>query len=335
MHNLAVIGGQVAMAYDGLSPWHKLGRQLTEAGRTDVQQALREASMDWTVSKRETFYPDNSGSMVKSKLRSAIIRDTDGEELGSCGPRYTPIQNLEAFSVLTPAIEKAGVTIRTVGALGNGSVVWMLGRLGEGKEIVKGETVLPNFLIRTTHDGTGSDIGRLTPVDVVCHNTLQAAMSSGTDEFRIRHTVSAQDRLQEATRLVSILTNAWDETVETYRTLAETHISPDDVRQAVELLFPIPEGPDVTDRARGKAAKSRLDVAGLYLNGVGAKLRGPTAWGLYNAFTEYADHVQPAEVQENSKSAGRKARAYENAIFGSGLDLKLLALKAARQLVAA
>jgi hypothetical protein len=53
---------------------------------------------------------------------------------------------------------------------------------------------------------------------------------------------------------------------------------------------------------------------------------GNTAWGLYNAVTEYIDHVRPAEIAKTSKSEARKERAFTSAIFGDGDLLKLQAL---------
>jgi hypothetical protein len=57
----------------------------------------------------------------------------------------------------------------------------------------------------------------------------------------------------------------------------------------------------------------------------------PNVWSVYNAVTEYFDHVRPAEA---SSVSGRQ-RANESALFGGNADVKALALVKARQLVAA
>ena len=41
MHNLATINGEVAMAYQGETPWHKLGTRMP--GTADVAQAMAAA----------------------------------------------------------------------------------------------------------------------------------------------------------------------------------------------------------------------------------------------------------------------------------------------------
>ena len=56
-----------------------------------------------------------------------------------------------------------------------------------------------------------------------------------------------------------------------------------------------------------------------------------SAWGAYNAVTEYFDHVRPAEA---SSDAGRR-NATIGALFGDAADQKLGAFTIARQLVAA
>jgi len=332
--NISEFGGRLSMAYNGLSPWHGLGRKLSPEAMVSVEQALHEGNVHWTVSKVPTyFYPIGSDKLTQSKLGFSILRE-DGAELGNVGPRYAPVQNAEAFAVLQPSLEKAGVTVRTVGAIGKGERVWMLGRLGEGKEIRRGETVLPNFLIMNAHDGSLGVIGKLTPIDVVCQNTLNAALADkAKSTFNIRHTASAEERLKEAERLVSVLTGAWTETVEVYKEMAETAIDNEAVRQAIELLMPIPG--DASDLMKDRTTKARLNVASLFKGGVGANLRGDTAWGLYNAFTEYVDHVVPAEVANRSKSVGAIRRAMVSTMFGSGNDLKAKALQVTRAMVAA
>lgn len=46
-HNLATIGGRVAMAYQGETPWHQLGTRFPSIA--SIEQALTGASLDWTV----------------------------------------------------------------------------------------------------------------------------------------------------------------------------------------------------------------------------------------------------------------------------------------------
>lgn len=326
-HNLSSFNGRITMAYFGESPWHRLGTRLTDAARVDVAAAMTAAGLDWTVRREPLYLAD--GRVIDD--RRAIVRDQDSTIFGTVGERFTPIQNREAFDVLTDVIRDAGVTIECAGALGAGETVWMLARFAEGREITKGDVINPYFLISQAHDGSRAYGAKLTPIRVLCQNTLTAA---GRDnDITIRHTATAVSRLAEARRLVNTLTGIMDHTVEAYQEMAEFAVSDDAVRAVLTSLFPVPT--DATAEVRAKQVKAMSQVGILLAHGKGADLSGKTAWGLYNAVTEYVDHVKPAEVSRDSASATRKANAISGAIFGQGDALKVKALQTVRALVAA
>jgi phage/plasmid-like protein (TIGR03299 family) len=255
-HNLSTYMGQISMAYFGQTPWHKLGQRLTDAARRDVPMAMDAAGLTWTVRREPLYLADGR----KMDDRQAIVRDTDNAIFGTVGARFTPIQNVDAFGVLTDVIQDAGVTIESAGAIGNGATVWMLARFAEGREITKGDVVNPYFLISQAHDGSRAYGARLTPIRVVCQNTLNAATSAGVrgNEITIRHTAKSADRLAEARRIVKRLTGVLDETIETYQALASVNVSDDDVRQIIATLFLIAD--NATAEVKAKQTQAMMQV---------------------------------------------------------------------------
>lgn len=326
-HNLASIGGSVMMAYQGETPWHKLGTRM--GGTSDVAAALKAARLDWTVGLEPMFLAD--GRPVDDAR--AVIRQTDPSViLGSVGTMFAPVQNAEAFEPLADACRDFGVTIESAGALGNGARTWMLAKLPEAIEVTPGDCVNGYFLIVNGHDGSTAYGARPTPIRVVCQNTLSAALGSGVDMIRIRHTRNADQRLAEAKRLIERMLGAMRETGDTFRTLADRRMTPADVAAYVAEVLPAPADEPISDTLKAR----RKNVAALVWCGKGADLAGSdsygsTAWAAYNAVCEYFDHVRPAEA----KSAAGMANANESAIFGGNAAIKLLALKRARALVAA
>lgn len=326
-HNLATINGQISMAYQGATPWHKLGNRMLPGA--DVATAMQAAGLDWTVSLHDVFLAD--GRKVEDVR--AVIRDTDGSPiLGHVGSQFHSIQNLPAFEVLDPAVREMGVSIESAGALGDGQTTWMLAKLPEGIEPVPGDTVNGYFLIVNGHDGTRAYGARPTPVRVVCQNTLTAALGGGTDMIRIRHTANAGARLDEAAKLITRMISAMKETGDTFASLAAKQIGHKQIAEYITAVFPIPEGEKVSDTIRVR----RDNVCALVFSGKGAELAGATAngstlWGAYNAVTEYFDHVRPAEA----KSDSARDAANESAIFGTNWATKVRALSIARKLVAA
>ncbi len=322
-HNLLTIDGRTAMAYATETPWHKLGTRTP--GMTDVATALTAANLDWLVSRHPVFMQD--GRKVPNTF--AIQRDhpTAPAILGSVGPQFRPVQNAEAFGILTDVCKDFGVTIETAGALGQGERTWMLAKMPEAIEPVPGDKVNGYFLVTNGHDGSLSYGARLTPIRVVCQNTLNAATSSSKPQITIRHTIGAAKRIEEAKRMIERLHSALKQTGETYATLAARKMTRLELAAFVAAVFPADPETGITDRLRDK----RDTVSALVKNGIGAEYAPDSAWTAYNAVTEYIDHVRPAEA----KSFNAKQSAREAAIFGGGELVKLRALVAARQLVAA
>ena len=327
-HNLSSINGQVSYAYQGSTPWHGLGTRTT--GITSVEQALRAAHLDWQVGLEPLFLGD--GRLVED--RKAVVRDKDRRVLGTVGPSFTPLQNADAFGVLDEACAEHGVTIESIGALGLGGRTFALAKLPETITPVPGDDVRGYFLLLNAHDGTGGYNARCTPIRGVCQNTINAILRNDVALVNLRHTRSIVDRKSEVARLINALLKQFHETGETFTQMAAKRLTRQQVIEFVERVLPAPKDGEVTDTL----ARKRVIVHDLVYTGKGADLAGSdlrtgdsTPWAVYNAFTEYVDHVAPAE----RKSPSAVKSSLESAIFGAGNQLKLNALQAARELVAA
>jgi phage/plasmid-like protein (TIGR03299 family) len=325
-HNLATINGRVAMAYQNETPWHSLGLRLPSM--TSVEQALVAGGLDWNVGLQPVFLAD--GRQVPG--RRAVVRDVDNTILNTVGDLYTPVQNDDAFAILSPACRDFGVTIESAGALGQGERVWMLAKMPESIEPVKGDKVQGYFLVTTGHGDNIAYSARFTPIRVVCQNTLNAATASGVDTIRLPHLPGIEARLDAAKKLVDRMLVAMRQTGDTFAAMAQREMTAKDVVAYIERVFPT--GAD--QKVSTQLAERRATVADLVWSGVGADLagssaNGTTAWAAYNAVTEYFDHV----VTGKAKTAGAKARANESAVFGQYAAIKADALREARELVAA
>jgi len=327
-HNIATINGRTAMAYQNETPWHRLGHRLPSM--TSVPQALVAGGLDWQIGLQPVFLAD--GRQVPG--RRAVIRDVDNAILNTVGDLYTPIQNADAFDILTPACADFGVTIETAGALGRGERVWMLAKMPESIEPIKGDTINGYFLVTTGHGDNLAYSARFTPIRVVCQNTLNAATAQrGTDIVRLPHLPGVDRRLDEARKLVDRMMAAMKETGDTFASMARRKMNAREIAKYIETVFPTPA--NVAEPST-QLAQRRADVARLVWEGVGADLaganaKGATAWAAYNAVTEYFDHVLPGVA----KSDRARERANESALFGQYAGIKAKALDVARELVAA
>lgn len=164
-------------------PWHGLGTIVQEAPNSD--KAIKIAGLDWDVTQRDVY--DSYFNLIPGY--KANIRSSDNKVLGIVGNRYTVIQNSDAFK-FTDELLGDGVTYETAGSLMGGRRIWLLARMPEKYKIAGDDFC--NYLVFTNgHDGLNSLKVALTPIRVVCNNTLQVALSNAKRSWSIKHTNNA------------------------------------------------------------------------------------------------------------------------------------------------
>ena len=174
-------------------PWHGLGKIVMEAPTS--KDALQLAGLDWNV-VQEPIYTEFKEVVEGYK---ANVRDSDRKVLGVVSDRYKVVQNADAFSFTDELLGK-GVRYETAGSLQEGKKVWLLARLPR-EYIIGGERISPYLVFSNTHDGSGSVKVAITPVRVVCNNTLNLALSTANRSFSMIHTGNIQDKIQEASNI--------------------------------------------------------------------------------------------------------------------------------------
>lgn len=340
-HNLATIDGKTAMAYLDATPWHGLGQKLdlrqTPRDRM-IDAAIEAAGMGYQVGSAPIYLAD--GTEIKGS-KASVRYGADGAvaaTLGIVGDGYKHVQNAEACEVLQVLAQEWGCVPAAAGVLGDGERCWMLMRLADATITpVAGDDVRGYFLLHWGHDGNLSVQGLATGIRVVCQNTLTMATSGRKAWFTIRHTASADARLDLAAKLIGSLMAALHATGETFASMAAKRL---DARQLDAFITAVI--PDTAGKATvAPVIQARRDtIATLVHGGRGAALAnqlvntadgGASVWAAYNAVTEYFDHVRTGEAQSD---AGLR-RAQESAVFGGNAEIKAAAYAEARQLLAA
>lgn len=341
-HNLATIDGRTAMAYLDATPWHGLGQKLdlrAVARDRMIDTAIEAAGMGFSVGSAPIYLAD--GTEIKGS-KASVRYGTDGTSpaavLGIVGDGYKHVQNAEACEVLQVLATEWNCVPAAAGVLGDGERCWMLMRLADATITpVAGDDINGYFLLTWGHDGNLSVQGLATGIRVVCQNTLTMATSGRKAWFSIRHTASADARLDLAAKLIGTLMAALHATGETFRTMAAKRL---DARQLDAFITSVI--PDTAGKATvAPVIQARRDtIATLVHGGRGAALAnqlvdtrdgGASIWAAYNAVTEYFDHVRTGEAQSD---AGLR-RAQESAVFGGNAEIKAAAFAEARQLLAA
>ena len=215
----------------------------------------------------------------------------------------------------------------TAGALGRGERVWIQARLTGDLELASGDRVERFLLLSNSHDGTSSVQIQLTPIRVVCNNTLVVALSDGR-AINVRHGLDMAGRLEQAKALLGLVNQRYDEVAVLFRRMAATELTREHARKYFEHVFPN----DTPPGANRRAEDFRRWAFYFYERGRGTdlpKVRG-TLWAAYNGVTELIDHGQ-ARRHGADRTPGRLNSIW----FGYGAEIKERALRVAEHMATA
>lgn len=268
-------------------PWHGLGTQV-ESALTSID-ALEAAGLNWTVESQPIF--TNEGLAIPGYC--ANVRNTDKSVLGIVTPKYQIVQNSEAFD-FTDALLGEGCRYETAGSLHQGKQVWLLAKMPQTK--ILGEEFDPYLCFTNCHDGTGSIRVAMTPVRVVCQNTLNFALSSAKRSWSTRHRGDLKGKLQEAKNTLEMSKLYMAVLAEEAEKLANQKVTEGEIEKILDNVFPVNED----DTARKKAAAQNLKTQFYICYNMPdiAQFFG-TKYGVMNAITDFADHVAPARMTRN------------------------------------
>ena len=170
------------MAYAGELPWHGLGVKVIDD--LTPEQMMQKAGVDWSVEKQDLV--TKMGSSVKNK--QALVRSSDGEVLDIVGKGWNPVQNAEAFNFFEEYVRAGDMQMHTAGSLNGGKMVWALAKTNESFELFNGDVTENYFLFSNPHEfGKAIDI-RMTPIRVVCNNTLTLSLSQDSNAMvKVNH----------------------------------------------------------------------------------------------------------------------------------------------------
>ena len=283
--------------------WHKLGTVFEE--EVNTQQMLELAHLDnWNVRLEDVAIPDNfeSDKSYSFVTRTNPFDRTKNDVLGVVGERYVPLQNEDLFDFGDLMLDNGG-RWETAGSIKGGRVVF-------GSLALERETILdPNgvsdkvntyLLINTSHDGSIAIQASITPVRVVCANTLNLALGKGRkgvkQSFKIRHTQTASGKVQQAREALGLANSYMDEFDKMAQQMIETEISKAKFDEIVALAYPAPEK---DSKGSFKKYNDKIDLLqAIYVGDYNNTISG-TAWGAFNALTERLDWYRSGRGGDN------------------------------------
>ena len=304
-HELETQNGVASFASFREPAWHNLGTVFDTEKNTN--EMLVAANLNnWNVRLEDLEIPS---SLVSDKQYQYVVRTnpTDKSQtdvLGIVGERYVPLQNEDLFSFGDNILDGGG-RWETAGSIRGGRVVF-------GSLALERETVLdPNgvadvvktyLLINTSHDGSIAIQASITPVRVVCANTLNLALNRTRKKdgikqsFKIRHTQTANGKVQIARETLGMANKYMDEFDKMAHAMISKEISAKDFNDIILAAYPKPE-----KDAKGAIKKweNKVDMINDIYTGEFNGMIAGNAWGAFNALTERLDWYRSARGGSN------------------------------------
>ncbi len=313
-------------------PWHGLGVVLDEYPKS-IDDALEKAGLGWNVSHGDVLvvkhpeWTDDFGTkhpveLIPAKGFKANIREDTGDGLGIVSDEYEVVDNRAAFAFLD-ALVNSDIHFETAGSLG-GRRVWVLARLPEYVEL-GGDLSATYVYVADSHDGSMAVTAAVTPIRIVCANTLGAALRqaehgvSAQRTFRFRHTGNLEAKFADARQVLGMTINYQKQFKELADRMGSEPIAEWALeRRVLRHLWTIDE--DLGKVARANRERTIESVLAIFRGGGAAEDttgNSPgTKWVAFNAIAEHLDYgrrytSRTNQVQRSFEDTALKQRALD------------------------
>ena len=295
------------------------------------EEVMHKANLAWNVGKCEIYakppveelprenivgdsFVHENDLFTKVPNGYATYRMDSGYPLGIVKERYTPVQNVDAFSFFDDAIGKNAAIWQTAGLFDGGRRIFVSAKLPDTIS-VNGDPVDSYLVFTNSHDGSTGVKILFTPIRVVCENTLNAAIRTAESYVSFRHTKSVHDNISTAKEILGICQVISGQLEETYNFMRSIKLNDDKAKEIIAKTV-LTQGDFDKLASGGYSYKSlfegnynavnfanistqkykMLQTMNLYYHeGIGQKEIEGTGWGVYNAITGFYSNMENNE----------------------------------------
>ena len=165
--------------------------------------------------------------------------------------------------------------------------------------IIMVEHISPYLLFSNNHDGLGAIKVCLTPVRVVCQNTLNLALDTTSRSWSMIHTGDVNAKMDEAYDTLFKAEKYMAHLGKEFERLRNIELTDSRVREYIEILLPLDEKPTAVQIRNTR--RLRADLAARYYKAPDLVGLGRNAYRFVNAVSDFATHATPLRRTANFK----------------------------------
>lgn len=312
-HALDITDGEATFVSAHTAAWHQLGTVLPET--FTAEDAMKHGKLGgWNVRKWPSVATNpQTGEQIARPgmydiIRNNPIRKKQVDVLGKypVSETYQIVQNEDHANFLNALVDESGAHFETAGALNGGSQVFLTMAL-PGHLLVGGVDKVDQYIAAiNSHDGSIAFTLMVTPIRIVCANTLNMAFENMSNVFRIRHTTNVEKHIRSTAREALDLSFKY---LDSFNVEAEKLINTTMTQSQFEAIIQAEFGVDEeASKAAQTRAGNRLDeMAQLFADARTQEGIRDTAWAGLNALTEWADHFSGVRGDDADQSRAIKA----------------------------
>lgn len=293
------------------------------SGMQDINDVLDKAGMNWDVTRDDLFVQDPANPEGRGILVPGVkaIRRTDNKVvLSVMSDRYRPVTTEDKKSFYKALVGSGKAEFERALSFNGGRKIALTAKLGSIMKVGP-DDINKYFALFDSFDGTLPFGVMITPIRIVCQNTLTLALKTSQTMFKIRHSVNVNNRVEEAMRALGMVETSYKTFGERADQLLKQKFNDAQMKDLALTLFP--QKGDDDSEVGSRLTQARAKVTELFTEGAGhGGIRG-TAWAAYNGVVEYVDHHRGGRV---SSGRAKEESGVDAILFGSGAGLKAQAL---------
>ena len=290
--------------------WHGLGRRIEYDEGMTMDDIVRLAGWDWETQLAPCFC--TVGGAITKTSRFEVIRSDNHTSLGNVGPGYTPLQPRQALEFVRPWIESGEAIPQTGGVLKDGAVTWLQMRLNcDPIEPVKGDVTEPLFLFTQGHGGNMSVNVGLTPVRVVCWNTVRAGLRDRSAQIvKVIHKSSVVRTTEAAIGSLDAARKEFTATGEKLTAMARIAVSRHDLDRYFRMVIdaPLTGTLERQKRTQMEGLLSYLETA------PGGTVASGSLYSAFNAVTYWNSNTRGTRITKGRQDS--PTQRAENRLLG-------------------